>query len=160
VINELGGVPVRSRVGHSYIKALMAETGAIFGGEHSGHFYFKDFWRADSGALAALHALAALGESNQTISQLLAPFKRYVASGEVNSRVTDAAAVIKAIKEKYSALPEFTIDELDGLTASTSSWWFNVRASNTEPLLRLNVEADTSANMAAHRDELLALINA
>ena len=160
VINELGGVPVRSRVGHSYIKALMAETGAIFGGEHSGHFYFKDFWRADSGALAALHALAALGESDQTISQLLAPFKRYVASGEVNSRVSDAEAIIKAIKEKYSAQPEFQIDELDGLTASTSTWWFNVRASNTEPLLRLNVEADTAANMAAHRDELLALINA
>jgi len=160
VINELGGIPVRSRVGHSYIKALMAETGAIFGGEHSGHFYFKDFWRADSGALAALHALAALGESEQTTSQLLAPFKRYVASGEVNSRVADAALVIKAIKEKYSALSEFKIDDLDGLTASTSTWWFNVRASNTEPLLRLNVEADTAANMAAHRDELLALINA
>ena len=160
VIKELGGVPVRSRVGHSYIKALMAETGAIFGGEHSGHFYFKDFWRADSGALAALHALAALGESDQTISQLLAPFKRYVASGEVNSRVADAEVVIKAIKEKYSANSEFKIDELDGLTVSGSSWWFNVRASNTEPLLRLNVEADTAANMAAHRDELLALINA
>jgi phosphomannomutase len=160
VINELGGVPVRSRVGHSYIKALMAETGAIFGGEHSGHFYFKDFWRADSGALAALHALAALGESDKTISQLLAPFKRYFASGEVNSRVADSALVIKAIKEKYSVLSEFEIDELDGLTVSTSTWWFNVRASNTEPLLRLNVEADTAANMAAHRDELLALINA
>ena len=160
VINELGGVPVRSRVGHSYIKALMAETGAIFGGEHSGHFYFKDFWRADSGALAALHALAALGETEQTISQLLAPYKRYVASGEVNSRVVDADAVIKSIKAKYSALPDFEIDELDGLIASTTSWWFNVRASNTEPLLRLNVEADTAANMATHRDEILALINA
>jgi phosphomannomutase len=160
VINELGGIPVRSRVGHSYIKALMAETGAIFGGEHSGHFYFKDFWRADSGALAALHALAALGESQQTISQLLAPFKRYVASGEVNSRVANADAVIKSIKEKYAALSDFKIDELDGLTASTSTWWFNVRASNTEPLLRLNLEADTAANMASHRDELLALINA
>ena len=160
VINELGGVPVRSRVGHSYIKALMAETGAVFGGEHSGHFYFKDFWRADSGALAALHALAVLGESDQTISQLLAPFKRYVASGEVNSKVADSAEVIKAIREKYSALSEFEIDELDGLTVSTKSWWFNVRASNTEPLLRLNVEADTAANMAAHRDELLTLINA
>jgi phosphomannomutase len=160
VINELGGIPVRSRVGHSYIKALMAETGAIFGGEHSGHFYFKDFWRADSGALAALHALAALGESQQTISQLLAPFKRYVASGEVNSRVANADAVIKSLKEKYAALSDFKIDELDGLTASTSTWWFNVRASNTEPLLRLNVEADTAADMASHRDELLALINA
>jgi phosphomannomutase len=160
VVNELGGVPVRSRVGHSYIKALMAETGAVFGGEHSGHFYFKDFWRADSGALAALHALAALGESDQTISQLLAPFKRYFASGEVNSQVADSARVIKSIREKYAALSEFKIDELDGLTVSTATWWFNVRASNTEPLLRLNVEADTAANMAAYRDELLALINA
>ena len=160
VINELGGVPVRSRVGHSYIKALMEETGAVFGGEHSGHFYFKDFWRADSGALAALHALAALGESDQTISQLLAPFKRYVASGEVNSQVADSAEVLKAIREKYAALSEFEIDELDGLTVSTKDWWFNVRASNTEPLLRLNVEADTAVHMAAHRDELLALINA
>jgi len=160
VITELGGVPIRSRVGHSYIKALMAETDAVFGGEHSGHFYFKDFWRADSGALAALHALAALGESDQTISQLLAPFKRYVASGEVNSKVADSTRVIKEIREKYSALSEFEIDELDGLTISTKNWWFNVRASNTEPLLRLNVEADTAANMAAHRDEILALINA
>jgi phosphomannomutase len=160
VITELGGVPIRSRVGHSYIKALMAETDAVFGGEHSGHFYFKDFWRADSGALAALHALAALGESDQTISQLLAPFKRYVASGEVNSKVADSTRVIKEIREKYSALSEFEIDELDGLTISTKNWWFNVRASNTEPLLRLNVEADTAANMAAHRDEILTLINA
>jgi len=160
VVNELGGVPVRSRVGLSYIKALMAETGAVFGGEHSGHFYFKDFWRADSGALAALHALAALGESDQTLSQLLAPFKRYFASGEVNSQVADSARVIKSIREKYAALSEFKIDELDGLTVSTATWWFNVRASNTEPLLRLNVEADTAANMAAHREELLALINA
>ena len=160
VITELGGVPIRSRVGHSYIKALMAETDAVFGGEHSGHFYFKDFWRADSGALAALHALAALGESDQTISQLLAPFKRYTASGEVNSKVADSTRVIKEIREKYSALSEFEIDELDGLTISTKNWWFNVRASNTEPLLRLNVEADTAANMAAHRDEILALINA
>jgi len=160
VVNELGGVPVRSRVGHSYIKALMAETGAVFGGEHSGHFYFKDFWRADSGALAALHALAALGESDQTISQLLAPFNRYFASGEVNSQVADSATVIKSIREKYAALSEFKIDELDGLTVSTATWWFNVRASNTEPLLRLNVEADTAANMATHREELLALINA
>ena len=160
IISEKGGVPVRSRVGHSYIKAQMAETGAIFGGEHSGHFYFKDFWRADSGALAALHALAALGESELTLSQLLMPFKRYVASGEVNTRVTDSASVIASIKAKYINQPGFEIDELDGLTVSTNSWWFNVRASNTEPLLRLNVEADTAANMAAHRDELLALINA
>ena len=160
VINESGGVPVRSRVGHSYIKALMAETGAIFGGEHSGHFYFKDFWRADSGALAALHALAALGESDKTISELLSPFQRYAASGEVNSRVEDVSSVIQKIKEKYEVLPEYSIDELDGLTISSATWWFNIRASNTEPLLRLNVEADTALNMASHRDELLALINA
>jgi phosphomannomutase len=160
VINESGGVPVRSRVGHSYIKALMAQTGAVFGGEHSGHFYFKDFWRADSGALAALHALAALGESDKTISELLSPFQRYVASGEVNSRVEDVTSVIQKIKEKYEVLPEYSIDELDGLTISSATWWFNIRASNTEPLLRLNVEADTALNMASHRDELLALINA
>jgi phosphomannomutase len=160
VINESGGVPVRSRVGHSYIKALMAETGAIFGGEHSGHFYFKDFWRADSGALAALHALAALGESDKTISELLSPFQRYAASGEVNSRVEDVTSVIQKIKEKYEVLPEYSIDELDGLTISSATWWFNIRASNTEPLLRLNVEADTALNMASHRDELLTLINA
>jgi phosphomannomutase len=160
VINESGGVPVRSRVGHSYIKALMAETGAIFGGEHSGHFYFKDFWRADSGALAALHALAALGESDKTISELLSPFQRYAASGEVNSRVEDVTSVIQKIKEKYEVLPEYSIDELDGLTISSATWWFNIRASNTEPLLRLNVEADTALNMASHRDELLMLINA
>ena len=160
VINESGGVPVRSRVGHSYIKALMAETGAVFGGEHSGHFYFKDFWRADSGALAALHALAALGESDKTISELLSPFQRYVASGEINSRVEDVTSVIQKIKEKYEVLPEYSIDELDGLTISSATWWFNIRASNTEPLLRLNVEADTALNMASHRDELLALINA
>jgi len=159
VINESGGVPVRSRVGHSYIKALMAETGAVFGGEHSGHFYFKDFWRADSGALAALHALAALGGSDKTISELLSPFQRYVASGEVNSRVEDVTSVIQKIKEKYEVLPEYSIDELDGLTISSATWWFNIRASNTEPLLRLNVEADTVLNMASHRDDLLALIN-
>ncbi len=160
VINELGGKAVRSRVGHSYIKALMAETGAIFGGEHSGHFYFKDFWRADSGALAALHALAALSECDLTLSQLLLPYRRYFASGEVNSTVADAPAVIQSIKAKYSSLPGFEIDELDGLTISTDNWWFNVRASNTEPLLRLNVEADTAQNMVRYRDELLALINA
>jgi len=160
VINELGGVPVRSRVGHSYIKALMAETGAVFGGEHSGHFYFRDFWRADSGALAALHALAALGESDKTISELLSPFHRYSASGEINSRVEDVTSVIQRIKEKYEDLPEYSIDELDGLTISSATWWFNIRASNTEPLLRLNVEADTALNMATHRDELLALISA
>jgi len=160
VINELGGVPVRSRVGHSYIKALMAETGAIFGGEHSGHFYFKDFWRADSGALAALHALAALGETDLTLSQLLTPFQRYVASGEVNSKVADSKAVINSLRDKFISQAGFEIDELDGLTVSAPTWWFNVRASNTEPLLRLNVESDTAANMAAHRDELLSLINA
>ena len=159
VVTELGGVPIRSRVGHSYIKSLMAETGAIFGGEHSGHFYFKNFWRADSGALAALHALAALSESELTLSQLFSPYQRYVSSGEINLQVADPKKVIAKIKEKFAADPTYELDELDGLTVSASNWWFNLRASNTEPLLRLNVEADTGVAMTAKRDDLLALIN-
>lgn len=159
VVTELGGTPVRSRVGHSYIKSLMAETGAIFGGEHSGHFYFKNFWRADSGALAALHALAALSESEFTLSQIFSPYQRYVSSGEINSKVEDPQKVISKIKEKFAAESTYKLDELDGLTVSAPSWWFNLRASNTEPLLRLNVEADTRAAMTARRDDLLALIN-
>lgn len=157
VVQESGGVPLRSRVGHSFIKALMAESGAIFGGEHSGHFYFSDFWRADSGMLAALHAIAALGESDVSLSELLKPYKRYFASGEINSKVTDTKAVMEQIRVKYQ---EFESDELDGLTINADTWWFNVRASNTEPLLRLNVEAKTEAEMAKIRDEVLALIRA
>ena len=158
VVEENGGTAVRSRVGHSYIKKLMAETGAIFGGEHSGHFYFKDFWRADSGMLAALHAIAALGESDTPLSTLLAPFNRYISSGEINSTVKDAQAASAAIENFYSAKPGVTIDHLDGLTVEGDTWWFNLRASNTEPLLRLNVEAKSKAKMESVRDSVLAAI--
>ena len=156
VVRENGGTPVRTRVGHSFIKAEMARTGAIFGGEHSGHFYFAEFWNADSGMLAALHTLAALGTSDGTLSELLTSYSRYVASGEINSTVEDQAAKVAAIKERYADLQ---LDELDGLTVeSPDGWWFNVRASNTEPLLRLNVEAPDNATMERVRDEVLELI--
>ena len=158
VINELGGNPVRSRVGHSYIKALMAETGAIFGGEHSGHFYFKDFWHADSGMLAALHAIAALGEVGAPLSKILKPYCRYVASGEINSEVLDAQSSMNEIAEKFGESAGNEVDHLDGLTVNGDTWWFNVRASNTEPLLRLNVEAKTQSRMEKIRDEVLATI--
>jgi phosphomannomutase len=158
VVEENGGKPLRSRVGHSFIKAMMAESGAIFGGEHSGHFYFADFWRADSGMLAALHAIAALGASDKTLSELLAPYARYFASGEINSKVADSKAIMAGIKESYGSKPGVTTDELDGLTVDGDNWWFNVRASNTEPLLRLNVEAKTQVQMEALRDEVLAVI--
>jgi len=157
VIDENGGIGLRSRVGHSYIKTMMAESGAIFGGEHSGHFYFKDFWRADSGALAALHAIAALGESQSTMSELLAPYDRYVTSGEINSKVSDTQAATQLVQNSYSS-QQVTIDHLDGLTVNADTWWFNLRPSNTEPLLRLNVEASTQAQMEIVRDEVLALI--
>jgi phosphomannomutase len=160
VVAESGGTSVRSRVGHSYIKKLMAETGAVFGGEHSGHFYFRDFWRADSGMLAALHAIAALGESDVPLSQLLAPFNRYISSGEINSTVSDAAAAMKEIEEQYKVQEGVEIDHLDGLTVSADTWWFNLRASNTEPLLRLNVEANTAKEMARIRDSILNTIRA
>ena len=158
IVEENGGKPLRSRVGHSFIKAMMAQSGAIFGGEHSGHFYFADFWRADSGMLAALHAIAALGESEKTLSELLAPYARYFASGEINSTVSDSKAIMVGIKESYGSKPGVTTDELDGLTVDGDTWWFNLRASNTEPLLRLNVEAKTQSQMQALRDEVLAVI--
>lgn len=157
VINENGGVGLRSRVGHSYIKQMMADSGAIFGGEHSGHFYFKEFWRADSGALAALHAIAALGETTTTMSELLAPYIRYFASGEINSKVTDTKAATELVEKSYTS-EKVTIDHLDGFTVNGDTWWFNLRPSNTEPLLRLNVEASTQAQMESVRDEVLALI--
>ena len=160
VVEECGGQSIRSRVGHSYIKKLMAETGAIFGGEHSGHFYFRDFWRADSGMLAALHAIAALGENEIPLSQLLAPFNRYVSSGEINSTVKDAAAASTLIEEIYGAKAGVELDHLDGLTVTGDTWWFNLRASNTEPLLRLNVEATTDGEMASIRDAVLKTIRA
>jgi phosphomannomutase len=156
VVRENGGVPVRTRVGHSFIKAEMARTGAVFGGEHSGHFYFADFWNADSGMLAALHTLAALGTQEATLSTLLAPYDRYATSGEVNSTVADAPARIEELRQKYADRPS---DELDGLTVQLDGGvWFNVRPSNTEPLLRLNVEAPDRATMERVRDELLGII--
>jgi phosphomannomutase len=158
VVTELGGRPVRTRVGHSFIKATMAETDAIFGGEHSGHFYFRDFWRADSGMLAALHVLAALAESDATLSKLLAPYSRYVATGEINSTVPDQAAVLVDIESEYTGREGVTLDHLDGLTVAHADWWFNVRASNTEPLLRLNAEAGDETTLTRLRDEVLALI--
>jgi phosphomannomutase len=157
VIDENGGVGLRSRVGHSYIKQMMADSGAIFGGEHSGHFYFKEFWRADSGALAALHAIAALGETTKAMSELLAPYIRYFASGEINSKVTDTRAATELVEKSYSS-EKVTIDHLDGLTVNGDTWWFNLRPSNTEPLLRLNVEASSQAQMESVRDAVLALI--
>ena len=157
VIDENGGVGLRSRVGHSYIKKMMADSGAIFGGEHSGHFYFKEFWRADSGALAALHAIAALGESDTTMSALLTPYNRYVISGEINSKVADTNAATELVEKSYSS-GQVTLDHLDGLTVNGDTWWFNLRPSNTEPVLRLNVEASTQAQMETVRDAVLSLI--
>jgi phosphomannomutase len=155
IVAERGGTAVRTPVGHSLIKAEMARTGAAFGGEHSGHFYFRDFYLADSGMLAALHVLGALGEEDRTLSQLMAEFSRYVASGEINSRVDDVQAVIERIAAVYSELPQ---DRMDGLTIDADTWWFNVRPSNTEPLLRLNVEGADDNTMAKVRDEVLAII--
>jgi phosphomannomutase len=159
IVIENGGTAVRTRVGHSFIKATMAETGAIFGGEHSGHFYFRDFWKADSGMLAAMHALAALGETpNSTkLSEVLKPYLRYVMSGEINTKVSDAKAVVANIKSAFAGRAT-EVDELDGLTVSLDSGWFNVRASNTEPLLRLNVEADSENEMVAIRDSVLLMM--
>jgi len=158
VIEENGGVGLRSRVGHSYIKKMMAESKAIFGGEHSGHFYFDEFWRADSGALAALHAIAALGAADKSMSQILKPFQRYVLSGEINSKVADTTAAMHAVEQVYGAINGLALDHLDGLTVNGDTWWFNLRPSNTEPLLRLNVEAKTAARMEKLRDEVLAII--
>jgi phosphomannomutase len=155
VVREHGGVPVRARVGHSFIKQVMAETGAIFGGEHSAHYYFRDNWRADSGSIAALLVLEQLSRADVPLSELRKPFERYVQSGEVNSRVDDPAAVIERIAAEYGSLPQ---DRLDGLTVDGGDWWFNLRPSNTEPLLRLNLEAKTAELMAQKRDEVLALI--
>jgi phosphomannomutase len=158
IIRENGGNPVRTRVGHSFIKARMAEEDAIFGGEHSGHFYFRDFWRADSGMLAALHVLAALAQTDQPLSQLLAAYSRYVATGEINSTVEDQAAVMAEIEEAYAGQDGVEIDHLDGLTVTHPQWWFNVRPSNTEPLLRLNAEAGDDSTLDRLRDDVLGTI--
>ncbi|HEY0816695.1 MAG TPA: phosphomannomutase/phosphoglucomutase [Pseudonocardia sp.] len=159
IIIEHGGRPVRTRVGHSFIKKTMAETDAVFGGEHSAHYYFRDFWRADSGMLAAMHLLAALGEQSAPLSELMADYDRYAASGEVNSTVADQAGATAQVRAAFA--DRATFDELDGLTVELHDGsWFNLRPSNTEPLLRLNVEAADEAAMAALRDEVLAIIRA
>ncbi|WP_030955740.1 phosphomannomutase/phosphoglucomutase [Streptomyces sp. NRRL S-481] len=158
VVEENGGTPVRTRVGHSFIKAEMARTGAIFGGEHSAHYYFRDFWNADTGMLAALHVLAALGGQQAPLSSLVAEYDRYTGSGEINSTVTDQTARLAAIRTAYQGREGVTLDDLDGLTVSAADWWFNVRPSNTEPLLRLNAEARDPETMARVRDEALGII--
>jgi phosphomannomutase len=158
IVTELGGKPVRTRVGHSFIKATMAETDAVFGGEHSGHFYFRDFWRADSGMLAALHVIAALAETDRPLSDLLAEYSRFSSSGEINSTVSDQDAVLAEIEQEYAGRAGVSIDHLDGLTVTHDDWWFNVRASNTEPLLRLNAEGKDQETMAEVRDHVLGTI--
>jgi phosphomannomutase len=155
VIKENGGEPIRTRVGHSYIKAIMAETGAIFGGEHSAHYYFRDNFRADSGMIAALLVLEALSESNGPLSRLLEAYDRYAGSGEINSEVDDQQATLERIAERYADAKQ---DRTDGLTVEYEDWWFNCRPSNTEPLLRLNLEARTKELMESKRDEVLDLI--
>jgi phosphomannomutase len=161
IVREHGGEPVRTRVGHSFIKAEMARTDAVFGGEHSAHYYFRDFWRADTGMLAAMHVLAALGEQSGTLSELTAAYSRYAASGEINSTVDDAAARMADVRAAFAERPGARIDELDGLTVELSDGaWFNLRASNTEPLLRLNVEAPDQARMTELRDQVLGMVRA
>ncbi len=160
VISESGGEPVRTQVGHSFIKDRMKETGAIFGGEHSAHYYFRDFWGADNGMLAAMHVMAELGRRDEPLSQVVAEFSRYVESGEINSVVSDSQSVMDRIAEAFQG--RGAIDALDGLSVRSEDpdwmWWFNVRASNTEPLLRLNVEASSSLEMETLRNEVLSLI--
>ena len=160
VVIENGGIPVKTRVGHSFIKGTMADTDAVFGGEHSGHFYFRDFWRADSGMLAAMHTLAALGGSPEgtTLSSMLTTYDRYSASGEINTKVDDQAAITAHIEQHFTALGGVSVDHMDGLTVDGGEWWFNVRPSNTEPLLRLNVEAKDRGTMERLRDDVLAMM--
>ncbi|QUQ70945.1 phosphomannomutase/phosphoglucomutase [Kutzneria sp. CA-103260] len=159
IVLERGGKPVRTRVGHSFIKQRMAETDAIFGGEHSAHYYFRDFWRADTGMLAAMHVLAALGEQDGSLAELTAEFCRYEASGEINSTVADQAASTEAVRAAFAGREGVSFDEMDGLTVDLGDGrWFNLRASNTEPLLRLNVEAPDADAVAALRDEVLAIV--
>jgi len=159
VIAEHGGTGVRTRVGHSFIKQTMAETNAVFGGEHSGHYYYRDNFRADSGIITALVVLELLSSFDGPLSELVRPFNRYAVSGEINTEVSDPQATVAAItahlRDEGAA-----IDELDGLTADYGDWWFNLRASNTEPLLRLNVEASSEEDCARHVDEVVALIKA
>lgn len=156
VITESGGVPVRTRVGHSYIKAVMAETGAVFGGEHSGHYYFRENYRADSGLIASMFVLELLSKADLPLSELRKPFERYGDSGEINTEVDDPAAVTERVAERYAS--EGSLDRTDGLTVDLGSWWFNLRPSNTEPLLRLNVEAADEDECRNRVEEVLALV--
>ena len=156
IVHENGGVPVRTRVGHSFIKAEMARTGAVFGGEHSAHYYFRDFWYADTGLLAAMHVLAALGGQDRPLSELAERYVRYAASGEINSTVPDAAAKLTEVEKSFDGAD---VDHLDGLTLTfPDGSWANLRPSNTEPLLRLNVEAPTGQRMAQLRDQVLSIV--
>jgi phosphomannomutase len=155
VIREHGGTPVRSRVGHSFIKKLMADEGAVFGGEHSAHYYFLDNYRADSGLIASMVVLAQMSVTGLPLSELRRPFERYADSGELNTRVDDPHAVIEQVAEHYAELSQ---DRLDGLTVDAGDWWFNLRPSNTEPLLRLNVEAADDAAVAARVAEVQAVM--
>ncbi|CAN5746924.1 phosphomannomutase/phosphoglucomutase [soil metagenome] len=155
IVAEHGGIAIRTRVGHSFIKATMAETGAVFGGEHSGHYYFRENYRADSGLVATLVVLEQLSVAGVPLSELVAPLDRYADSGEINSRVGDPHAVIERVAATFA---DAESDRLDGLTVDLGDWWFNLRPSNTEPLLRLNLEAPTSEECQAHTDEILALI--
>ena len=157
VIDECGGVGVRTRVGHSYIKQVMADTGAVFGGEHSGHYYYRDNYRADSGIITAMVVLELLSRQRRPLSEVAAPFVRYASSGEINTRVDDPSAVVARLTERMRASGT-NVDELDGLTVEYDTWWFNLRPSNTEPLLRLNVEAEDAAACEDHVAEVLALI--
>ena len=156
VVDALGGQLVVSKVGHTSVKAHMAEHDAVFGGEHSAHYYFRDFWGADTGMLAGLHVLAMLGHGTAPMSELAARFAGWHASGEINSTVPAMAPVLGRVREAFAG--RGTIDDEDGITISGADWWVNVRPSNTEPLLRLNVEARDGAAMAALRDEALAVI--
>ncbi|HWC81283.1 MAG TPA: phosphomannomutase/phosphoglucomutase [Pseudonocardiaceae bacterium] len=159
IVSEHGGKPVRTRVGHSFIKQTMADTGAIFGGEHSAHYYFRDFWRADTGMLAALHVLAALGGQDRPLSELTAEYNRYPASGEINSTVNDQADRMAAVRAAFADREGVLVDELDGMTIELPNGaWFNLRPSNTEPLLRLNVEGKDEEDMAVLRDEVLSIV--
>jgi phosphomannomutase len=158
VVKAAGGRIVITRVGHTFVKAAMAEHDAVFGGEHSAHYYFRDFWGADTGMLAAMHVLAAAGATDEPLSTLVAGFNRYAASGEINSRVEDQQDALERVAAAFAG--RGTQDRLDGLTVAGTDWWVNVRPSNTEPLLRLNVEAASEDVMASLRDETLALIRA
>jgi len=160
IIKEKGGIPIRTRVGHSFIKTVMAETGAIFGGEHSAHYYFRDNYRADSGSIAALVVLELLSRAQLPLSEVRKPFERYADSGEINTEVPDPRAVVERVAALFAPdrHPEASQDRTDGLTVDMGDWWFNLRPSNTEPLLRLNLEAATPAECERHTSEVLAIV--